>query len=83
MLYYFSRNSGRRIVHTAECSYIKNVDIKHVGACGARPISCRIGALARRISIHAPRMGRDSKTAQFSCTVLRKSNSKYNATDNS
>ena len=35
------------------------------------------------ISIHAPRMGRDSKTAQFSCTVLRKSNSKYNAADNS
>lgn len=32
MLYYFSRNSGRRIVHTAECSYIKNVDIEHVGA---------------------------------------------------
>ena len=37
----------------------------------------------RFISIHAPRMGRDSKTAQFSCTVLRKSNSKYNAADNS
>ena len=32
MLYYFSRNSGRRIVHTAECVYIKNVDIDHVGA---------------------------------------------------
>ena len=34
------------------------------------------------ISIHAPRMGRDSKTAQFSCAVLRKSNNKYNAADN-
>ncbi len=30
MLYYFSRNSGRRIVHTAECSYIKNVDIEYI-----------------------------------------------------
>ena len=32
MLYYFSRNSGRRIVHTAECSYIKNVDVEYIGA---------------------------------------------------
>ena len=35
------------------------------------------------ISIHAPHAGRDGKTAQFSCAVLRKSNSKYNAADNS
>ena len=35
-----------------------------------------------QISIHAPHAGRDSKTAQFSCAVLRKSNSKFNATDN-
>ena len=32
MLYYFSRNSGRRIVHTAECVYIKNVDVEYIGA---------------------------------------------------
>ena len=32
MLYYFSRNSGRRIVHTAECSYIKNVDVEYIWA---------------------------------------------------
>ena len=34
------------------------------------------------ISIHAPHAGRDGKTAQFSCAVLRKSNNKYNAADN-
>ena len=48
---------------------------------GATPAR-RVVLQLQQISIHAPRMGRDSKTAQFSCTVLRKSNSKYNAAGN-
>ena len=50
--------------------------------CGARPAPCTHTGVSGAISIHAPHAGRDSKTAQFSCAVLRKSNSKYNAADN-
>lgn len=58
---------------------------------GIRDVISYLGSLEARgflrrstidISIHAPHAGRDSKTAQFSCAVLRKSNSKFNATDN-